>query len=261
MDLVQLEKSGAGLPSHAGKEAALHDGAGNQILGRTAVRHWLDPDPVAAVANAGSPFAENFEFSTYGDATQAALETAGWTFSNCTASVTNGSLQIVSSGSNDVRAIRTVSLSGDFDFVTRIFSVPTTPAATYDYTCGIVVGIPGPTDVGHYVLQINAGTHMLVARRLAAVYDGNAFGAGGTTTGMYLTGTGVERLCRYSGTVYGLGTEHMYLSWNLGTSAASEGTWNGSTAVDSSTFTRVGFVFDATTSGQTFQIPFLRRYK
>ncbi len=36
LDLVQLGKSGAGLPSHAGKEAALYDGSGAQILGRTA---------------------------------------------------------------------------------------------------------------------------------------------------------------------------------------------------------------------------------
>ena len=61
LDLVQLEKSGAGLPSHAGKEAAVYDGSGAQILGRTAVRHWLDPDPDA--------IAGTWEFSTTGDMT------------------------------------------------------------------------------------------------------------------------------------------------------------------------------------------------
>ena len=110
LDLVQLEKSGAGLPSHAGKEASLYDGSGAQILGRTAVRHRLDPDPDA--------ISGSFEFSTMGNMTQGQLETAGWTFTNYTASVVNGVLALkkTSAYNTYAKAERSVSLSGDFDY-------------------------------------------------------------------------------------------------------------------------------------------------
>ena len=109
LDLVQLEQSGAGLPSHAGKEAALYDGSGAQIVGRTAVRHWLDPDPDA--------ISGSWEFSTYGDANQATLEAAGWTFSGCSGVVSNGVLILTATGTGRAVAETTVSLSGDFDYV------------------------------------------------------------------------------------------------------------------------------------------------
>ena len=111
LDLVQLEQSGAGLPSHAGKEAALYDGSGAQILGRSAVRHWLDPHPDAA------SFAETWEFSTTGDMTQGQLETAGWTFTNCTAEVAHGVLWVTASSAAIVKASIDVNFTGDFDFV------------------------------------------------------------------------------------------------------------------------------------------------
>jgi hypothetical protein len=114
LDLVQLGKSGAGLPSHAGKEAALYDGAGYQILGRTAVRHWLDPHPDA--------IAGTWEFSTYGDATQGELETAGWTFSNCTGVVSNGVFWLTATDNAIAKAYTTVSLGGDFDYLAAFIS-------------------------------------------------------------------------------------------------------------------------------------------
>ena len=114
LDLVQLEQSGAGLPSHAGKEAALYDGSGAQIVGRSAVRNWLDPHPDA------SSFAETFEFSTTGDMNQTALETAGWTFSNCTAAVSGGTLWITASASTISQAYLTVNFAGDFDVVATL---------------------------------------------------------------------------------------------------------------------------------------------
>jgi len=117
LDLVQLEKSGAGLPSHAGKEAAVYDGSGAQILGRTAVRHWLDPHPDAAA------FAETWEFSTTGDMTKAQLETAGWTFVECAdAYVQNGILWLEANasftGTNWPYAMISTTLAGDFDLMT-----------------------------------------------------------------------------------------------------------------------------------------------
>ena len=115
-DWVHVNKAGAGLADHAGAEAALYldDGAGgvDQILGRTAVPHWLDPHPDAAA------FAETWEFSTKGTMTQAALETAGWTFENCTGAVSNGVLWLTTTGGAVYhRAYLTVNLTGDFDFL------------------------------------------------------------------------------------------------------------------------------------------------
>lgn len=116
-DWVHVNKSGAGLPDHAGAEAALYldDGAGgvDQILGRTAVRHWLDPHPDAA------SFAETWEFSTKGTMTQGQLEAAGWTFTNCSGSVTNGILWLTTAASpaGFANASLAVSLSGDFNFI------------------------------------------------------------------------------------------------------------------------------------------------
>jgi len=157
LDLVQLEKSGAGLPSHAGKEAALYDGSGAQIVGRSAVRHWLDPHPDAAA------FAETWEFSTKGTMTQGQLETAGWTFYNCTATVANGLLVLTSTG-GVTKASIDVSFSGDFDIVI-------TPYSSLDYLSGVTTtnyyfcgggGVAdyraGTADVAHYGLAYtNAG--------------------------------------------------------------------------------------------------------
>jgi hypothetical protein len=124
LDLVQLGQSGAGLPAHGGKEAAIYDGSGAQILGRTAVRHWLDPHPDAA------SFDETWEFSTTGDMTQGQLETAGWTFTDCSAEVSNGILWITTGAGAYpwMKAYYSTSLTGDFDLVMHL--VNTEPGDT-----------------------------------------------------------------------------------------------------------------------------------
>ena len=123
-DVVQLEKSGLGLPSHAGKEAAVYDGSGAQILGRTAVRHWLDPHPDAA------SFAETWEFSATGDMTQAALETAGWAFDVGTSgSVSGGVLKITNNGAGLEGVRLTCSFDGDFDVIAAPLDVMENTAA------------------------------------------------------------------------------------------------------------------------------------
>jgi len=112
-DVVQLEQSGAGLPSHAGKQAALYDGAGNQILGRTAQPSWLDPDPNA------SGFADTIEFSTMADKTQGQLESDGWTFTNSSGTVSNGVFVQTSANGTRGEAYKSLSstLTGDFDIL------------------------------------------------------------------------------------------------------------------------------------------------
>jgi len=251
LDLVQLGKSGAGLPSHAGKEAAVYDGSGEQILGRTAVRHWLDPDP--------SAIAGTWEFSTYGNATQAALETAGWTFSNCTGTVANGMLKLVSTGSDNARATIVVSLNGDFDYVTKFMSVATTNRTNFDSTVNMKIGIPG--DVGHLVSmlclnQIQAG------QTVSTTYD--AVPTAGTniaSAGQAFYSDVVVRICRFSGTVScvlgGLfGSSALGIS---GTSASQQG-WAGGSAAEASAYTRLCIAFDAVTAGHSIYVPFIRRF-
>ena len=176
LDLVQLEKSGAGLPSHAGKEAALYDGSGAQILGRTAVRHWLDPHPDAAA------FAETWEFSTKGTMTQGQLEAAGWTFFNCTAEVTQGIMWLTTSmtSSNYCDAILSTNLSGDFDIVTCFvhnYEYDAKKGSTYD-AAGYLAVAEG--DAGSGECQ-NVGFMNVNGTSRSKIYHGGTWrGAAGT---------------------------------------------------------------------------------
>ena len=163
LDLVQLEQSGAGLPSHAGKAAAVYDGGGNQIISQLAIEDWLQPHPDA------TSFAETFEFSTYGDANQAALEADGWTFENATGEVVDGIFWLTaSSATNPTRAYLTVSFAGDFDVVadvipTRDYGLSYSP----NYVGGLAVG----DSVGDVCIGVHCGTV-------------NGYGAGQVLTGM-----------------------------------------------------------------------------
>ena len=250
-DWVHVNKAGAGLADHAGAEAALYldDGAGgvDQICGRTAVRHWLDPDPDA--------IAGTWEFSTYGNATQAALETAGWTFTNCTASATRGVLEIVSAGSNNVRAGIVVNLAGDFDYVTRFLSKTTTPAAQYDYISLLKIGINGGTSFA--AGQHFSGTGVLGCQKNSVPLSDVPSSTGINQMIMY---DGLVRVCRFSGTLYTVVGRDSF-SWGLGTACFDGGFWTGVSLANADALDRLIFNFDATTSGQTFMVPFLRRYK
>jgi len=204
LDLVQLGQSGAGLPLHAGKEAALYDGSGAQILGRTSVRHWLDPDPDA--------IAGTWEFSTYGDATQGELETAGWVFADCTAEVKNGRLCIVQSGANKyVRAYVPVNLSGDFDYAVSPGVHPTQNSSNYlpvanNLYGGFGVAASGSDLMHHVHLESAADGRLAFKRYITGAYSTG----GGTNYNLSVYSSPVLlRIARLSGTVR-LGGMHQY---------------------------------------------------
>jgi hypothetical protein len=71
LDLIQVEQSGSGLPSHGGAPAALYDGGGNLVKGQLRYLDPYDHDP-ETIADG------TFEWQE--DMTQADLVTAGWTF-------------------------------------------------------------------------------------------------------------------------------------------------------------------------------------
>ena len=233
LDLVQLEKSGAGLPSHAGKEAALYDGSGAPIVGRTAVRHWLDPDPDA--------ISGSFEFSTMGDMTQGELESAGWTFTECTASVTGGQLVIVKTGAYNTfaKAEITVSLTGDFAYVVGIHdNIMDTISQTGDNTgWGIYAADSSGSANGLCLGATSSATSNLRGYKgstYANLGSGSIWGPiGVNNTVTYLS------LGRNSGTVFFGGG---FALSKLLTGAGAPGTtggWYGTTTADASTFNKL----------------------
>jgi len=255
LDLVQLEQSGAGLPSHAGKEAALYDGSGAQIVGRTAVRHWLDPHPDAAA------LADTWEFSATGDMTQGELETAGWTFSNCTAEVARGVLLITATSTAVVKAYYTVNLTGDFDI-----EIGCSQPFGYNKTVsGYTLGGGGVADtvnnVAHYALCRNS-----VGNPEIATYKSGAFTtlAGTQTIDGPDTYANVSRVMRSSGTVYLSGGPNWPLtSLYYGSNYSLGGFDGGSSVADADTYQAV-FVTGSNgncDSGRTFGIFYIRRFQ
>ena len=256
LDLVQLEKSGAGLPSHAGKEAALYDGSGAQILGRTAVRHWLDPDPDA--------ISGSFEFSTMGAMNQTALETAGWTFTNCTGSVSNGVFWLEAPTSTAIAgAYRTVSLAGDFDILVsfcfgdqygNIFPVAYYGGAMY-------VGVNG--DVAHGVKIGNVNGRARAVSLTGGTWAGLAGSA--TNNEIYASPT-VHRMNRVGGTLY-IAHSQPFPGPSLKEDETGHGDygWGGVSVADGSTFDRIGFFMGSgnVSAGSTKRVGllFLRRFQ
>lgn len=256
LDMVQLEQSGAGLPAHAGKEAALYDGSGAQILGRTAVRHWLDPDPDAAVANSGSPFDETHEFSTLSSV-------HGWTaLGSETVSVSNGVLNVgvVGTDGSYPGAVHTTSLAGDFDIVTTLWTPLVSDLSPYGYVSWSIEDTVN--SVSHSMYTIMGDTF-----RRVYVYDNGspavlrAGGAQTQFTSANVTRETLFRFARYSGTFYMAIGDYRW-SFDVGISAPASTTgWTiKSVASETRTFDRlrVGFAF-ASTAG-TCLCPFIRRY-
>ena len=199
LDLVQLEKSGAGLPAHAGKEAAVYDGSGAQILGRSAVRHWLDPHPDAA------SFAETWEFSTTGNMTQGQLETAGWVFEECTGVVSGGQLVLTATSTNILKAYYPTTLAGDFDIaitvscpVSYITSCTDLSSNAYHIGGGGVADYRlGTSDLAHYGLcqsyRGTGGFNRLITGAFTTL--------GGTAETDTVPCCNIVRCYRYSGTL------------------------------------------------------------
>ena len=239
LDLVQLEKSGAGLPSHAGKEAAVYDGSGAQIIGRTAVRHWLDPHPDAAA------FAETWEFSTTGAMTQGQLESAGWTFTNCTGVVANGMLILTFTSNAVAMASLAVNFTGDFDVcITPIstmqyFAAGTGFPSSYVGGGGVADYRAGVADVAHYGLVGPNSSQLDAFYR----YINGAFTTlGGTEEldGVYVPN--FVRVFRYSSTVEVTGASAVHPQWNLiadDSSPHTHGFANNASVTDSSTFNKL----------------------
>jgi len=261
LDLVQLEKSGAGLPSHAGKQAALYDGGGNQILGRTAQPSWLDPHPDAA------SFDETFEFSTYGDANQAALESDGWTFENCTGEVAGGVFWLTATSTSIPRAYRTVSLTGNFDF---------TVSSVYDYDYGglkpasyvrggLIIG-DSVSDVAYAVVLGSNGAVGRFEYFIGSKWSDYSGGTSGVGAYHDLANTG--RLYRTSGTVYvtsGPDWPYSVLQANEGGSPPVRGWASDFNGADATTFNRLGVFCRSNStatvsSGCRFGFRFVRRF-
>jgi len=264
LDLVQLEKSGAGLPSHAGKEAALYDGSGAQIVGRTAQRHWLDPHPDAAA------FAETWEFSTTGDMTQGQLETAGWTFTNCTGVVSNGIMWITKANAASLvfYASLDVSYAGDFDIVMTPCAYMGYDAGTFNRAVGgfgVADYRAGTADKAHYGLIKNNAA----AAQIVVYTDGAYTTMAGATESDNLYGAGLHavRIWRYSSAV-----EINGASFNITNAPAliaddSNPNFNGwvtsSPASDASTYNKLFVTATAavTTDVGTFGVANIRRFQ
>ena len=256
LDLVQLEKSGAGLPSHAGTEAALNDGSGAQIIGRTAVRNWLDPHPDAAA------FAETWEFSTKGTMTQGELETAGWTFANCTGLVANGMLLLTATSTAIVKAYFSTTLAGDFD-------IAITPAVDMTYAA-----LRGANYVDHGGGVADSVTDLACYGRISneagiikgfKALDGAFSTMAGTNAGGAISSAGYVRVSRVSGTVYATAAPdpHYTLFRNDETSHYLSGYYAVSSGSIATTFNRVFVTGSRTnfTSGAKFGIRSIRRFQ
>ena len=198
--VVQLS-GGLAYPGSLAGEAALYDQNGQQILGRTAIRHWLDPHPDAA------SFDETWEFSTTGDMTQGQLEAAGWAFENCTAEVSGGVLWLTATTNlAPPRAYLVVNLTGDYDIcVTGVNNYRYNPgpyeSAGADCNCGIGIGRyeSGVTDLMHYIKfgMVNGGT--LSDNFYANGAWTSPYGGVSDADQLYTRGDIIARAVRYSG--------------------------------------------------------------
>ena len=254
LDLVQLGKSGAGLPSHAGKEAAVYDGSGAQILGRTAVRHWLDPHPDAA------SFDETWEFSTTGDMTQGQLETAGWTFTSCAGSVSGGAMWLQRTASAYWSANLAVSLAGDFDIVVGVIrEMDYTTASPPNYLTG---GF-GVADTVNNVAHHQYGSMVNGYGRTQTFINGawTTFAGTGANSSFYGPPR-MLRIWRVSGTVYlaACSTETPLLKAD--DTLADRNGWSAvATVSDADTFDKLFFKIDSTVGDGVFGVTFIRRFQ
>jgi hypothetical protein len=232
-DVVQLEQSGAGQPSGVGA-SRLYDGDGNIINARSARLNPYDVCPIAATANAGSPFAETNEWLT--DMNQTALESDGWTFNNTvTAEVKNGVLYIHignafswgwTGAGISVLAWRTVSLSGDFcidllDPLTQwddtqattanVLSPPTFAPTRYGVrSIGIGVADTVTTDTWYATGARKEGSTVISHKEVVGeTYNGVGFDGSYTATNSGYVNLLKQRVARYDGTL-GLGQGSAY---------------------------------------------------
>jgi len=246
-----------------GAGGGLDESAAEAAWPRLAVPNWLDPHPDAA------SFAETWEFSTTGDMTQGELETAGWTFLNCTGEVSGGVFWLTAASANPSYAYLTVSLSGDFDF---IFSSGIAPqgyddagdsAASGFYNTGIFSAI----DIGSNkrYSMVNWGRDSATLGSTVYYYNGTntSVNSGGSEI-LRNSGDAMMRMSRVSGTLYRatLGYNQGALIRSDETSFASYGWASFSSASISNTFDRLAFSFyDSPSAGEMIGCRFIRRFQ
>lgn len=263
LDLVQLEQSGAGLPSHAGQGAALYDGAGNRILARTGQPHWLDPHPDAASSS------DTFEFGSMLDKNQATLEGEGWTFQNCTGKVENGVLELTCTvATTQCRAYRTVSLTGDFLFVAAV----TMPFWKYNQ-CGsdTVLQYHGGFGFGDtvndtimYAIMSNSNSQRYNRNYTAGTWTGHGGGLG--QQGLYPTEPS-NMIYRNSGTFYltaGAGPNNVPVDHSTANLNPTSHGWSTPTSsADANTYDRMAVLFSNTAPGVGDKVfcRYIRRFK
>ena len=261
-DWVHVNKSGAGLADHAGAEAALYldDGAGgvDQVCGRTAVRHWLDPHPDAA------SFAETWEFSTKGTMTQGQLEAAGWVFdAGMSGSVSGGVFKITSSGTGKKGARLTVSYAGDFDVIAAPIFVQENTSAESPIVAFPFFAIGDADGTGHYTYWEPGGINYKLYRAHSATTS-DWSGGTSTNTAVYHGANVILRISRISGTVYitgGVPNASLFGATATRVVSVSDGWFVVTTDVDAATMDVItlGGVF-ASGNPASIYWTFLRRF-
>jgi hypothetical protein len=255
LDLVQLEQSGAGLPSHAGKHAKLYDGDGNQIISSTGRRGWLNNDPLAT----GTPTEECFTAKN-----QTTLLAEGWVKdADFAIEIADGWFQVTcTANETDWKAVYfPVSLTGDFEFwLSPVWGTGYSSSYAGLGAIGLAV-CDSVNDVVHYVgknLTNNSGVDRYTGSTIA-----NPLGGTGTQEGNTLYGTDqVFRVYRSSGTVGLMCCIHGNTIGLPSGALSARSMWSAETTVaDARTFDRVYVYFRAAYAADyKAGFRFLRRY-
>ena len=230
---------------------------------RLAVRNWLDPHPDAA------SFDETWEFSTTGDMTQGELETAGWTFVNCSAEVSSGVMWLTATSTSPMSARFGCSLTGDFDIVGHCIADPSYGATADGFADYCFVGGPAVFDTTNDILHglavygRSSDETLQITRYLGTTYSTMSGGSAILcNAGDYFSY--VLRLQRVSGSVYACvsGSIQTVRFVSDDVSQANNGFDSASTA-DADTMTGVGFMLSEQdqTIGTKIGCLFLRRFQ
>jgi hypothetical protein len=166
-------------------------------------------------------------------------------------------LKLVSTGTTIVRAETTVSLAGDFDYVTAIFSKINTPAAAY--RCGTYFVVGDAADQGYGVI-CNVSVGNVLYQSFAGTYS--TLGAGSTVETDAGYGS-LIRICRYSGALHVL-CGNQCSSYGVGINSAIDASygWAGATSAEADAITKLAIArYPNNATGLTVFVPFIRRYK
>ena len=272
-DVVQLEQSGSGLPSHGGAPAALYDGDGNLVNAHLGVHAFgLDPDPISSAQS------DTLEPMVERSMTQGELESAGWTFVSCSAEVSGGILWVKPSAQN-FYAYLTVSLDDDFVYHLCPFTcyrgATTLPMSATTLPDGRSPGLFVADTVGdvyHSMEIVFIGLYARINENINGTFSTLTKGTTGADSYGDVQGGGLVSLTlqRFNGTVYLSKTmtaspifranisanNEIYMDTNAGLVS------NAASVADSSTFNRVGLIGQGAYYGgkEVYGFLFFRRY-